>query len=75
MTSHSIEEVLETHTDSLMSIKGVEGVGQALCDDAPCIRIYASRMTSEIESEVPDSIEGFAVDVEVTGRIDPHSKQ
>lgn len=75
MTSQSIEQVLETHTDSLMAIRGVEGVGQALCDDVPCIRVYASRMTSEIKSEVPDSIEGYAVDVEVTGPIGPRSSQ
>jgi hypothetical protein len=73
--SASIEEVLEAHTDSLMAIRGVEGVGQGQCDDAPCIRVYASEMTPEIESDVPDSIEGYAVDVEVTGPIGPRSIQ
>lgn len=71
----SIEEVLAAHTDSLMAIRGVEGVGQALCDDTPCIRIYASERTPEIESEIPDTIEGYAVDVEVTGRIGPRPDQ
>lgn len=71
----SIEEVLATHTDSLMAIRGIEGVGEALCDDTPCIRVYASELTSEIESEVPDTIEGFPIDVEVTGRIGPSSEQ
>lgn len=71
----SIEEVLAAHTDSLMAIRGVEGVGEALCDDTPCIRIYASELTSEIEREVPDTIEGYPIDVEVTGRIEPRSEQ
>lgn len=71
----SIEEVLTAHTDSLMDIRGVEGVGQAICDETPCIRIYASERTPEIKSEVPDTIEGYAVDVEVTGRIDPRPEQ
>ena len=75
MAPPPIEEVLNTHTDSLMAVRGVVGVGQARCDDAPCIRIYASEMTSEIENEVPDSIEGYAVDVEVTGTIGPRSPQ
>lgn len=75
MASRSIEEVLETHTDSLMDIDGVEGVGQALCDDSPCIRIYASERTPEIEDELPDSLEGYPIDVEVTGRIGPRSNE
>lgn len=75
MASPSIEEVLETHTDSLMDIEGVEGVGQALCDETPCIRIYASEMTPEIENEIPDTLDGYAIDVEVTGRIGPRSEQ
>jgi hypothetical protein len=75
MAPPSIESVLNTHTDSLMAVRGVVGVGQGKCDDAPCIRIYASEITPEIESDVPDSIEGYDVDVEVTGTIGPRSPQ
>jgi hypothetical protein len=75
MAPPPIEDVLSTHTDSLMAVRGVVGVGQGKCDDAPCIRVYASEMTPEIESEVPDTIEGYAVDVEVTGPIGPRSSQ
>ena len=71
MSSPSLEEVLDAHKDSLMAVRGVVGVGQALCDDTPCIRIYASRQTPEIDEQVPDSIQGYAVDVEVTGPIGP----
>jgi len=74
MPSPSIEEVLESHKDSLMAVPGVEGVGQALCEDTPCIRIYASRQTPEIDEQVPDSIEGYAVDVEMTGPIGPRQQ-
>lgn len=73
MSAQSIEEVLSSHRDSLMAIPGVNGVGQGLCDDRPCIRVFASELTPEIESEVPDSIQGFAVDVEVTGRFESQS--
>ena len=71
MSSPSIDVVLNAHTDSLMAIRGVEGVGQALCDDVPCIRIFASRQTPELDGQVPDSLQGYAVDVEVTGPIGP----
>lgn len=69
-----IEEVLETHKDSLMAVNGVEGVGQGSCDGAPCIRIYAAKETPEVK-DLPDSLEGYAVDVEVTGTFGPRSVQ
>lgn len=69
MPTQSIEEVLRAHTDSLMAVAGVVGVGQALCDGAPCIRIYAAKMTSAIEENVPDTLDGYPVDVEVTGPV------
>jgi len=69
-----ITEVLDAHKDSLMALNGVEGVGQGKCDDQPCIRIYASSETQEVK-ELPDSIEGYAVDVEVTGTFGPRSTQ
>lgn len=68
MPTRSIEDVLATHTDSLMAIRGVEGVGQGKCDDEPCIRVFVSERTPDVKAEVPDTIEGYVVDVEVTGR-------
>lgn len=67
MPTRSIEDVLETHTDSLMAIRGVEGVGQGKCDGEPCIRVFVSEETSDVKAEVPDTIEGYPVDVEGTG--------
>lgn len=69
-----IEEVLNARKDSLMAVKGVKGVGQGRCDDNPCIRIYAAKMTDEVKA-LPDSIDGYALDVEVTGTFGPRSGQ
>lgn len=69
-----IEEVLEAHKDSIMALDGVAGVGQGECDGEPCIRVFAEQETSAI-NDLPDSIEGYAVDVEVTGSFGPRSVQ
>lgn len=69
MPELSIEEVLDAYTDSLMAIPGVVGVGQGQCDGAPCIRVLAAEMTSEIEENVPDTLKGYPVDIEVTGPV------
>lgn len=75
MPTRSIDEVLSAHRDSLMAVAGVVGIGQGLCEGEPCIRVYAAEMTPEIERRVPDTLEGYAVDVEVTGPIKPQSLQ
>jgi hypothetical protein len=53
-----------------MSIPGVVGVGQGEKDGAPAVYIMVEQMTDPLRSALPDSIEGYAVDVHVTGRIE-----
>ena len=65
----SIEEALKKHTQELMAIPGVVGTGQGLCDGAPCIKVLVIERTPEIEKRIPDTLEGYRVEVDVTGRI------
>lgn len=60
-----IAKVLERRAAELMKIDGVEGVGQALCDGAPCIRVYI--VNAAAQSRVPSSLEGIRVTTVVTG--------
>jgi len=41
MASKTIEKVLKEHTEELMSIPGVVGTAQGLCDDKPCIKFMS----------------------------------
>ena len=67
MSEKSIETVLKKHTDKLMAIPGVVGTAQGLYKDKPCIKVYVTKKTDEIKRKIPKTIEGFYVDVEVTG--------
>jgi len=67
MPKKSIETVLKEHTDELMAMPGVVGTAQSLCGGKPCIKIYVSDMTAELQQKLPKTLEGYAVDVEVTG--------
>ncbi len=67
MPTRPIEEVLADHTDSLMSIPGVVGTAQSLCNDADCIKVYVEQLTDEIREKIPSTIEGYPVDIEATG--------
>ncbi|GMV49801.1 MAG: hypothetical protein NBKEAIPA_00203 [Nitrospirae bacterium] len=65
----TIERVLETNRRRLMSIAGVEmvGIGQGLLGD-PVIVIGVHDAT--VTKQLPTTIEGVKVQVEVTGPID-----
>jgi len=67
VTAKTIEEVLKEHTEELMSLFGVVGTAQGLCDDKPCIKVYVIKKTSELAQRIPDIIEGYRIMIEETG--------
>ncbi|HEX2166122.1 MAG TPA: hypothetical protein VHG09_02680 [Longimicrobiales bacterium] len=62
-----IEKVLAQHTPALMRIEGVQGVGQALCDSVPCIRVYV--LDAAAEARVPPRLDDIPVSTVITGVI------
>jgi len=69
MTSKSISEVLKEHTDELMSIPGVVGTAQGLCDNKPCIKVLVAKDTQEIRNSIPHEIDGYLVVIQESGEI------
>jgi hypothetical protein len=69
MAVKTIEEVLKKHTGELMSVPGVVGTAQGVCDNKPCIKVYVIKKTSELNKKIPDIIEGYPVVIEETGKI------
>jgi hypothetical protein len=67
-----INAVLNAHADSLMQIKGVAGVYVGLKDDSvPCIKVMIEKNDTALINKLPQSLDGFPVEVEVTGRFEP----
>ncbi len=67
----TIEEVQERHTPAWMEIPGVVGTGIGLCDDEPCIRVFLAAPSPEAEKAIPKEVEGYRVEVVVTGPFRP----
>jgi hypothetical protein len=65
----AIEGVLKEYTKELMSIPGVVGTGQGLCDDKPCIKVFVIKETPEVDQKIPRMLEGYPVVIEETGKI------
>lgn len=67
----SIDAVLAAHNDSLMAIPGVVGTAVGRCKGAPCIRVLVTRTSDELRRRIPRELEGFPVQIDVTGPIVP----
>jgi hypothetical protein len=75
----TIEEVQERHTPEWMELPGVVGTGIGLCDRKegadpprePCIRVFLSEPSPQAEEAIPDRVEGYRVELVVTGPFRP----
>jgi len=69
MAEETIKEVLKKHTKDLMSIPGVVGTGQGLCEGKPCIKIFVIEKTPDLDQKIPKTLDGYPVVIEETGPI------
>jgi hypothetical protein len=63
-----IPEVLKERTGALMSIQGVVGTGQGLCDGRPCIKVYVVKKTPEVEQKIRSILEPYPFSIQESGR-------
>jgi hypothetical protein len=68
MPQKPIEEVLKEHTNKLMSLPGVVGTAQSLCEGQPCIKVFVSKKTEKLEQKIPKTLEGYPVVIQETGK-------
>jgi hypothetical protein len=69
MTDTSIIAAQEALTPSVMELPGVVGTAVGLCGDEPCIKVYVVDADAASLEALPETYQGFTVDVEVTGEI------
>jgi heat shock protein HslJ len=68
--SGNIVAVQERHEAQLMAISGVVGSGIGERDGAEVIVVFVEEQTATIEQNVPNTLDGYPVVIEVTGPID-----
>jgi hypothetical protein len=64
-----ITQVLERHTDRLMSLPGVVGTAEGDCGGRPCILVLVEQTTPALQQAIPSELEGVPVEIRETGRI------
>jgi hypothetical protein len=68
MSPETVRKALERHTDELMSLPGVVGTGQGLCDNQPCIKVFVIKNSPHLEERIKKILEGYPVVIQETGR-------
>ncbi len=71
MTSETIDGVLKKHTKALMTIPGVVGTGEGLCEGTPCIKVYVIKKTPDLNDQIPKNLDSYTVIIEEIGEIRP----
>ena len=61
MRGRSIEQVFDSHRDSLLSIPGVVGAGIAQLDDRPSIMVMVKVKTADLEKQIPKELDSYSV--------------
>ncbi len=69
MAPRTIEEVLKENARKVMSIPGVVGVGQGLCEGNPCIKVFVVKKSPELDQKIPKTLGNYRVLIEETGEI------
>ena len=69
MTEKSIEAVVDAHSSALMAHPEVLGTGVGLCDGSPCIKVFVTARSAELQRRIGAEIEGYRVDLVETGPI------
>ena len=67
----TIAEVLAAHTDRLMALPGVVGIGEGAVDGLPAVHVLVTELTDDLRRRLPEELEGYRVQVVETGVIRP----
>ncbi len=66
----TIGQVLARHTDSLMAIPGVVGVGEGELHGKPAVQILVAQDSPDLRRQLPTTLDGYPVQVVQSGVIE-----
>lgn len=65
--SSELQQTLSKQSDSIMALEDVVGVGEAQCDNAPCIKVFLARDNAATVAKIGEILTNIPYQVEVTG--------
>lgn len=68
-----VQRVFDAHRESLIAVPGVTGTAIGTCDGEPCIRVFVAHASVLERNDIPGTLEGIPVKIEVSGVFDARS--
>jgi hypothetical protein len=59
--------VIEKHLEWLFQFEDVAGVAEGEFNNQPCIKVYLVQENSRTQLELPDTLDGLPLVIEITG--------
>lgn len=66
----TIQAANEKLTARIIDLAGVTAVGIGECDGRLCLKVFVERLTAQLREAIPESIEGYRVEIEESGPIE-----
>jgi hypothetical protein len=67
VSAKDIDEALAKHSGELLAVPGVEGAARGDCQGSPCLKVYVSSESPELQERLADILEGLPVVIEKSG--------
>jgi len=65
--SDDLGQIIATHSNLIMGLEDVVGMGESLCDGNPCIRIFLARHNETTLAQIKKDLAGIPFAIEISG--------
>jgi hypothetical protein len=65
--SDDLGQIIANHSDRIMGLEDVVGIGESLCDGNPCIRIFLARHNETTLAQIKEDLAGIPFAIEISG--------
>jgi hypothetical protein len=65
--SDDLGPLITSHSELIMALDDVVGIGESLCDETPCIRILLARENSISRARINEDLRGIPFAIEISG--------
>jgi hypothetical protein len=65
--SADLGQIIASHSELIMGLDDVVGIGEGLCNETPCLRILLARENADSRARINEDLRGIPFTIEVSG--------
>jgi hypothetical protein len=72
--AEDLGQIIATHSDRIMGLEDVVGMGESLCDGTPCVRVFLARENAASLARIQEDLAGIPFAIEISGNFTARPK-